>query len=48
MQVQNLDRRVDQTIIITDGLFRQYEIYDPKEQKLMVRLFKRFLYASIE
>lgn len=48
MAVQNLERHVDKTIIATDALFRQFEIEDPQEQQLMVRLFKRFFFATIE
>ena len=29
-------------------MFKQYEVTDPEEQKLIVRLFKRFYYRSIE
>lgn len=48
MSIQNLERQVDQTIIATDDLFRQYEIEDKQEQQLMVRLFKRFYFSTIE
>ena len=48
MSIQNLDRRIDATIITTDSCFRQFDIVDADEQQLMVRLFKRFFFATIE
>ena len=48
MSIQNLDRNVDNAIIKTDDLFRQFEIDDPQEQQLMIRLFKRFYYATVK
>ena len=32
MSTQNLDRRIDETIVATDSTFRQYEIFDADEQ----------------
>ena len=47
MAIQNLSRNVDATIGANDACLRTYEIYDPEEQQLMVRLFKRFYYTTV-
>jgi hypothetical protein len=38
---------VDSTIVTTNEFFGVYEIYHPEEQKLLVRLFKRFFHMTI-
>ena len=48
MSTQNLERSVDSTIITTDSLFKQFEIEDEQEQALMIRLFKRFYFSTIQ
>jgi hypothetical protein len=48
MSIQNLERRVDQTILTIDNLFQQYEIREPSEQLLMIRLFKRFYFITVK
>ena len=40
MAIQNLERNADATITTTDQMFRQFEIYDPQEQQLVVRLVR--------
>ena len=35
-------------IVQSPDLFRHYEIYDAEEQQLVVRLFKRFYFRTIE
>ena len=48
MLVQHLDRQFNETIIQSKELFSRYEIYDDEEMQLMVRLYKRFFYRTIE
>ena len=48
MSIQNLERNVDQVIIQSSDIFRSYEIIDLEEQQLVVRLFKRFYFRTIE
>jgi len=48
MSVQKLDRVVDAAAVITDEFFQAYEIYDADEQQLIMRLFKRLYYKTIE
>ena len=48
MLVQHLDRQFNETIIQSKELFSRYEIYEDEEMQLMVRLFKRFFYRTIE
>ena len=48
MSVQNLDRVVDAAAITTDEFFKAYEINDSDEQQLLMRLFKRLYYKTIE
>lgn len=48
MNVQNLDREVDKTIEISDSMFRKYDIVEADEQRLMIRLFKRLYFSTIE
>ena len=48
MAIQNLERNADETITTTDQMFRQFEIYDPQEQQLMVRLYKRLYFATVK
>ena len=48
MSVQNLDRVVDAAAITTDEFFKAYEINDSDEQQLLIRLFKRLYYKTIE
>lgn len=48
MSVQNLERRIEDNIITSPEIFRHYEIYENKEQQLIIRLFKRFFLRTIE
>jgi hypothetical protein len=46
--VQNLERRLDQVIFTQRELFSNYEINDEQQQQLLIKLFKRFFYRTIE
>ena len=48
MAIQNLDRNVDATLITTDALFRKFQIDDPEEQQLLLRLYKRFYFITVQ
>jgi hypothetical protein len=36
------------SIIVTDDFFRAYEVYDCDEKQLLIRLFKRFFFRTVE
>jgi hypothetical protein len=46
--VTSLERRLLQNIVVTDEFFKTYEVCRKDEQQLLVRLFKRFYFRTIE
>lgn len=51
MSCQNVERIVESVVNASPDLlakqFEKYQIYDPEEQQLILRLFKRFYYGGI-
>ena len=43
-----MERIIDASLVTTPEFFTVYECEDPEEQRLLVRLFKRFFFRTIE